>query len=421
MRVLFLTHRVPFPPNKGDKIRSFNILNHLLKHHEVFVACLVDDEADLRHVPELQRRVQRLMFARIYPQTKKLLALRSLFRRASISVNYFYTPDLQEQVDALLDAVDVDAIVCFSSPMAEYLYRSRHAGGKVHRTLRVMDLIDVDSHKWSQYAAQHGPCIAWVYRHEAEYLAQYERRIASSFDHVLVVSEQEKRLFPGEKEARNVEAMSNGVDLDYFKPMSSVGPSDRPTLVFTGVMDYWPNVEGVKWFVSAVLPRIREAVPDVALLIVGSRPTSEIERLGKVDGIVVTGFVDDVRTYVGRATVVVVPLRIARGIQNKVLEAMAMGKAVVCTSQSQEGIRAQPGEDLVVADDAEGFAQATIELLCDPLRAAQIGTSARQCVERSYTWHENLRVLDRLLSVSGRSTGSAEPRLSGASNPTVSG
>jgi sugar transferase (PEP-CTERM/EpsH1 system associated) len=399
MRLLFLTHRMPFPPNKGDKIRSFNILKHLTKSHDVYLACLVDDESDLKFVPEVERCVCRFVYERIKPRMKKLIALRGLFQSRPITVGYFYSSALQRQIDSIVDEVDMDAFVCFSSPMAEYLYRSRHADGKIRRALRVMDLIDVDSAKWRQYAAQGPFWTSLVYRHEARYLADYEQRIAENFDRVLVVSEQEKRVFPGGGDTPNLEAMSNGVDLEYFRPYQTVThPATRPTLVFTGAMDYLANIDGIKWFVQSVLPRVKAAVPDVELLIVGGKPAREIERLGRLPGVVVTGYVEDVREYLARATVCIVPLRVARGIQNKVLEAMAMGKAVVCTPQAYEGIRAAPDKDLVVASGDAAFAAAIVDLLGDAARARQLGIAARQCVEKWYAWEENLGTLDHVLA-----------------------
>ncbi len=197
--------------------------------------------------------------------------------------------------------------------------------------------------------------------------------------------------------------MSNGVDLQYFSPRPvSSGSARQPSLVFTGMMDYWPNIEGVEWFVERIFPRIRSAVPDVRLFIVGNRPTAQVLRLGTTPGVTVTGFVEDVREYIANASVCVVPLRIARGIQNKLLEAMAMGKAVVSTGEAFEGLRAEKGRDLQVAADEESFAGETIGLLRDAERARRLGACARQCVERHYSWESNLRVLDEALQAGGR-------------------
>jgi polysaccharide biosynthesis protein PslH len=397
MKVLFLAHRIPFPPNKGDKIRSFNVLRYLAARHEVHVGCLVDDDADLRYVPKLRELARDVSFGRIHPRMGRIAALPGMLRSRALSVSYFHSGNLQQWVDEVLSTQGIEAIFCSSSPMAEYLFQSG-SPEKVAAAVRVMDLIDVDSEKWRQYAATRPAWAAWIYRYEARCLALYESRIVRSFDRVLVVSEAEKGQIPRELQLPSVRSMPNGVDLEYFSP-SHAGrfPAVEPLLVFTGVMDYWPNVDGVQWFVEKIFPRIRERVPDVRLLIVGSRPTAQVRKLATIPGVTVTGFVEDVRDYVGAAEVCVVPLRIARGIQNKLLEAMAMGKAVVSTPEAFEGLRAEAGRDVLVAADEAAFAEATLQLLGDKQRAAAIGRNARVCVERHYAWESNLGVLDDLI------------------------
>jgi len=401
MRILVLSHRMPYPPNKGEKIRSYNIVRYLAARHEVYVGSLIDDAADLKQIEAFRPQVKGFLFGRIDGRSRAVSALRSLPRSRPITVTHFHSDDLQRQVDELLESQRFDAIFCFSSPMAEYVFRSR-AQARIAGAVKVMDLIDVDSYKWQQYAAVSRPWTAWIYRYEAHHLAAYERRIAASFDRLLVVSEQESGYFPGKLPPGRLGAMSNGVDLTFFSPLhSGRATATGPALVFTGVMDYWPNVEGVKWFVERIWPRIQASVRDAQLYIVGSRPAPDVRRLGSVAGVTVTGFVEDVRDYVGVATVCVVPLRIARGIQNKVLEAMAMGKAVISTPQAFEGIHAEAGRDIVVADGEEAFAAAAVELLRNPARAADIGQNARRCVEKFYSWDENLRQLDGILSTTG--------------------
>jgi len=398
MRVLLLTHRLPYPPNKGDKIRSFHILEHLVRKHEVYVACPIDDAEDLQYVAKVQERAARVLFERIDGRGRARAALQALLSFGSISVSHFYSAALARRIDELLDEHTMDAIFCFSSPMAEYLFRSRHANGKLRQARRIMDLIDVDSFKWSQYAQRTAAPRSWIYRYEAARLASYERRIATDFDRLFLVSEQERQYMPTGARTDRLHALSNGVDLQYFAPTPAENAAPvPPTLVFTGVMDYWPNVHGVQWFADEVLPRILTVVPGTRFVIVGSRPTAAVLRLADRHGIEVTGFVEDVRRYVRTASVCVVPLKIARGLQNKVLEAMAMGKAVVSTPEAIEGIRAEAGVDVLVAADADAFARAVIGLLEAPARASQIGGSARRCVEREYSWEMNLRALDEAL------------------------
>lgn len=398
MRILFLVHRIPYPPNKGDKIRSYNLLQHLTKQHEVYLGSLIDETADIQYTKLLQNLVKGFVFETINPKLKKLCCLRSIFQKKSISACYFYSNNLQKKIDELFERINFDALICFSSPMAEYYFRSkcRHLGKKP--LVRIMDLIDIDSYKWVQYAEKSSGLMRLIYQHEAYYLSQYEHRIAGAFEHLLVVSEQEKAIFLRGLAADNIAAVSNGVDLEFFNPKyPRKRQTQRPTLVFTGVMDYWPNVEGVRWFAEQVFPRIRAVIPNTQFYIVGSRPTIEIQRLESTEGIVVTGFVEAVRDYLAIADVCIVPLRIARGIQNKILEAMAMGKPVVTTLQAFEGIKAVPNEDLITADSEESFAAAVIDLLQNPTQAQQIGQRARLCVETYYSWEGNLRILDKLL------------------------
>jgi sugar transferase (PEP-CTERM/EpsH1 system associated) len=397
MRILLLTHRIPFPPDKGDKIRSSNLLSYLSRRHDVYVASLVDDEQDLVHVPQVRARVHGFVYQAIGRKLRTLLALRGLLQRKPVTVTYFYSARLQRRIDALIDTVPFDCYFCFSSPMAEYLFRSRHAAQRVAGALRIMDLIDVDSSKWRQYAQRAPFWKAWVYRLEATNLSAYEQLIARTFDRLLVVSEQERRLFPDSAYASRLLTVSNGVDLEFFAPGHvPVKQIEGTLLVFTGVMDYWPNIQGVTWFVERILARIQQSVPDAQLYIVGSRPTPDVCRLARFKGVTVTGYVNDIRHYLAAASVCVVPLRIARGIQNKVLEAMAMGKAVVTTAQAFEGLQAIAGEEIIVASGEEEFAAAVVCLLRNSDRARQIGARARMCVERNYAWEDNLAILSNV-------------------------
>lgn len=397
MRILLLTHRLPYPPNKGDKIRSFNLLAYLAKRHQVFLACPVDDPADLAYLPELEKRCAGVFAVRIDGRSRARAGVQALLTGTAITVRHFHAAQLQRRIDEFLDAHEIDAVFCFSSPMAEYVFRSRHAAGRLRRARRLIDLVDVDSYKWRQYRERSPVPQRWVYGYEARRLGAYERRIAAEFDHLFLVSAQEREYMPAGARVEHLHALSNGVDLDYFAPRETAR-GEPPALVFTGAMDYWPNVQGVQWFADEVLPAVRARVPEVRFVIVGSKPVDSVRRLAERPGIEVTGSVPDVRDHVAGAALCVVPLKIARGLQNKVLEAMAMGKAVVCTPDSLEGIRATRGNDLVVADDAPAFADAVVGLLQSPERAAAIGRSARRCMERGYSWEANLRPLDALLA-----------------------
>ena len=408
MRILHLAHRLPYPPNKGDKIRTFHVLSHLSGNHEVCLATLVDDSADLEWLPELRSRVGRLLYARIDGIPRRLLSLRQWPLGGSITVSHFHRRSLQHAVDRLIDERVPDLVLCSSSPMAEYLFQSRHWHGRLGGIPKIMDLIDVDSLKWRQYAERVAAPRKWVFDHEARHLAGYEKRIYREFDRMLLVSAREVSHFPGGDPAGKLVAIPNGVDLDFFRAGAGTVPrGDESTLVFVGMMDYWPNIEGVKWFIEEVLPLIRASVPRARLVVVGGRPTAEVSGWGDREGIEVTGYVEDVRTYMAAADVCVVPLRIARGIQNKVLEAMAMGLPIVTTPDAFEGIEAEPDRHALVAADAKPFADAVTRLLQQPQEAAALGTAARQQVETRYDWRQSLATLDGLINgLVGRSRSS---------------
>jgi sugar transferase (PEP-CTERM/EpsH1 system associated) len=399
--LLMIAHRLPYPPNKGDKIRAFHVMTHLAAQHDVRLACLIDDADDLRHVEALSAKVADLAFERIDGRMRRLLSTRSLVMGRSVTVTHFHRASLQRRIDEWIDQQPVDGVMCSSSASAEYLFRSRHWGGALRQATKVMDLIDVDSTKWSQYAETAAPPMSWVYRHEAETLGRYEQRIVRAFDRTFLVSPAEARLLGDSSDEGKVGAFANGVDLSFFTPTHAPrgnAAGQGPLIVFTGVMDYRPNIEGVEWFAREVFPGIRTRMPDARFAIVGSRPVQAVQALAEQPGVIVTGFVEDVRDWLARASVCVAPLLIARGIQNKVLEAMAMGRAVVATPQAFEGVEAQAGRDVLVAGSPAEFAQTVLALLADKPRAEAIGRNARECMEQRYRWASNLAVLDEVFA-----------------------
>jgi len=409
-RVLFLSHRIPYPPNKGDKIRSWHFLRHFADAHDVSLASFVDDPDDMRHAGVLEE-----VCAECYlePIARSALQLRNLVGVASgqpITVSHYRSARMRDKVAALL-ARKPDVVFAFSGAMAQYLPEA--ASGR----LRIVDFADVDSDKWAQYARQCSPAVAWIYRREARTLLRQERAAAGHADATLFVSEVEADLFRGmaPESAAKVHAIRNGVDAEFFSAdrtlPSPFDPAARP-LVFTGMMDYWANVDGAKWFAEHVFPRIRRAVPAAEFWVVGASPTPAVQGLSGRPGVRVTGRVPDVRPYLRHAAVVVAPLRIARGVQNKILEAMAMGRAVVTTHSAAEGVDgAAVDRELVAATEEQAFADAVVQLLQRPEEAETMGAHARARVLRDYDWTANLAQLDALIGL-GRRAG--VPRETGA-------
>ena len=392
--ILFIAHRIPFPPNRGDKIRSWNVLKHLGTLSRVHLACFADDAADAAHLADLRAAMGGSLgeaHVEVRRKSKFQAAAEALRDGKPISLTAFDSPNLRRFVARMLENGGIDTIYTFSGQMAQFVPTGA-------RQRRVMDLVDVDSAKFGAYGGK-GP-MRWIHRREAARLADFEREAAARSDAVLLVSPDEAELFRERSGATNVHAVSNGIDLTFYSPRGDyepLPPSEHPLLVFTGQMDYRPNVEAVCDFADKVLPIVLEKRPDVRFAIVGRKPAPAVRRLADRRNIVVTGDVPDVRSWLAAADIAVAPLGIARGIQNKVLEAMAMGRAVVASAAAFHGINAVPGRDLIVTDRPENQAWHILDLLAHPEEAAEVGAAARRRMETRYRWDAQLAPLAALL------------------------
>ncbi len=389
MRILFLAQRVPYPPDRGDKITTYHEIRHLGRTHEVVVGCLADGPDDLQHVDALRpfaASVDAVPLSRAWAHRRALAALLS---GLPLTVAYFNEPQLHARVRARLQQQRFDAILVYSSGMAQFVEQA-------DRIPRIMQFADLDSQKWQQFARWSRPPTRWLYRLEARRLLRYERRLAARFAHSVVCTAAERqdfeRLIPG----RPVTCVGNGIDLEYFAPRH-IGKQPH-SIIFTGIMDYLPNADGAVWFCRDILPLIRARLRTATVTICGARPAPAVEVLHQIPGVTVTGRVPDVRPFLAAASVAVVPLRMARGIQNKLLEAMAMGLPVVATSCAFNGIEAEPEVHALVADEPEAFAAAVVRVLSNDVLRAQLSQSARARVERNYRWETQLARLDALLT-----------------------
>ncbi len=391
-RLLFLCHRIPYPPDKGDKIRAWHMLEHLAGSYDVELGCLVDDPADLDHIPTLRRTCS--VVEAYLTGTRRAAAARALLRwrpGLPLSLGWFHEPRLYAWAQAGLAARRYDAVFVYSSAMAPY------AAGPLGPRC-VLDMVDVDSEKWRAYAADARAPMRQVWAREARTLLAYERRMAARFDRTLFVSNEEASRFKvlaPECKGR-VDHVDNGVELARFDPeLPSANPyaGGPPAIVFTGTMDYRPNIDAVTWFAREVMPRLAAHGP--RFHIVGANPTAAVLALAALPDIVVSGSVPDTRPYIAYAAVAVAPLRIARGIQNKVLEAMAMARPVVASPEAFEGVRARPGRDLLVAEGAADMAGCIQKILSG--QHAGLGQAAREAVIAGHDWRSTLRRLDAVM------------------------
>jgi sugar transferase (PEP-CTERM/EpsH1 system associated) len=409
MKIAVVAHRTAWPPFKGSQVRSFNIVKALaVRGHEVHFFAFTDDDRP-RIAREFLRYATTVTLAPLAEWRAKLRAALALLRREPLSVGYFRSAFLHRRVRRFFEEVAVDAVIAHSSTMAQYVPSAmrRHA---------LMDMTDVDSEKFRHYAE--GARFPWSHVYGIEYtrLRRYELEALREFACVTLVTERERALLAsdaGADDANRIFVINNGVDLDYFRPrIAPASPNDawaalpyaerlhfRPRarrIAFTGAMDYQPNVEGAIYFASEVLPVIRREEPEAEFLIVGSRPTSDVRALAALPGVRVTGFVQDVRPYLHGSDVCVVPLRYARGVQNKMLEAMACGCAIVTTPAAVAGVDAVDGDAVVIARSTEAFASATLEFIRNPARGAAFGARARKHVERAFSWGP---LMDRLIGL----------------------
>lgn len=395
--LLLLVHRIPYPPNKGDKIRSFHLLKHLASQYRVHLGTFVDDVDDWHHVDAVKALCASTCFVKLNPTRARILSLRGFLSGNPLTLTYYRSSELRRWVRNTMAAHSIQRVVAFSSAMAQFA--DQFSGVR-----RVMDFVDVDSDKWAQYAVSKRWPMSWVYRRESETLLSYERSVAERWDASVLVSNDEadlfRRLVP--RAAARVSGISNGVDSEYFSPQHDYlnpYPAATPVLVFTGAMDYWANVDAVVWFAQNVFPQVRAHIKEARFYIVGSRPATEVQALGQLDGVTVTGSVPDVRPYVHHAVAAVAPLRIARGIQNKVLEALSMARPVIATTAAAEGLKSRPKDAMWVADDAQDYAQQCIAILRGEI-APQAGASGRQCVIEHYSWASHLARFSELLEPS---------------------
>ena len=336
--ILYLVHRLPYPPNKGDKVRSYHLLRHLLKQHRVFLGTFVDHPDDEQHVATLAGLCPDLHVERLNPTLAKIGSLGGLLRGEALSLAFYRSAGMQRWVSEVAHQHPLQASVVFSSPMAQY------AQALLPEVPMLVDFVDVDSAKWTQYADQHAWPMSWVYAREGRALLAYERAVTLQSQQSFFVTPNEVSLFlQSAPECRGkVASVSNGVDADFFRPDAGLPnpfAAGQRAIVFTGAMDYWPNVDAAVWFATEALPVLRQRHPDLTFYIVGRDPASKVQALAGPH-VVVTGTVSDVRPYLQHASAVVAPLRVARGIQNKILEAMAMEQPVVTVTSCADAIGA---------------------------------------------------------------------------------
>jgi len=405
--LLYLVHRLPYPPTKGDKVRSHHLLLHLAKRYRVFLGTFVDDPADLPYVEEARSLCAEAHVESIDRVSRRWRGLGALLSGESVALPYFRSAALADWVREVVERERIERAIAFSSPMAQYLVDRPDIRS-------IVDFVDLDSAKWADYAARRPWPMSALYALEARRLSAFERRVAGRVHASVFVTAEEAALLRAAVPhcADRIVAIENGVNGDYYSPAGEFASPFEPgehAIVFTGAMDYWPNIDAVTWFAREVLPRVRQRDASARFYIVGMNPDRSVRAL-QDGGVRVTGRVPDVRPYLRHAQAVVAPLRVARGIQNKVLEAMAMARPTVVTSGVARALSARPGIEFEVADETADFADRVVALM-DHAAGEAMGRRARARVETDYIWSANLAGFDALLrpAVAARHEAAADP------------
>jgi sugar transferase (PEP-CTERM/EpsH1 system associated) len=398
-KILYLAQRIPFPPDKGDKITTFNILKYLATRADVYLAAFADDSADMVHVEKLREFCKDVLIVSLEPKAAKVRALPKLLNGEALTLGYFHDSRIADWVDKTVAREGITKALIYSSAMAQYVQ-----GPKYQHMTRLGHFADIDSDKWAQYAKMSSGIKRWVYAREARTLESFEISIAREFNVVSFVAPFEAEHFKGlaPDTSSRIKVIQNGTDVEYFcssHDLENPYASNVYPIVFTGAMDYLPNSDAVNWFAKDIFPIIRQQIPNAMFYIVGSKPGDEVKVLEKLENVKVTGRVPDVRPYLKFGSVAVAPMRAARGVQNKALEAMAMGLEVVCTAEVKRGLSDESAQ-LVHAEATEtAFAFRIVEILKarKPMATAQ---SNRAAIVNEYSWEANLQPIVDLLKLS---------------------
>ncbi|MCH9058592.1 MAG: TIGR03087 family PEP-CTERM/XrtA system glycosyltransferase [Planctomycetes bacterium] len=423
MNILHLAHRIPYPPNKGDKLRAFRQIQHLARSHRVTAAFFVDDPEDERHVAGLRAHCYRVVVIRIHKRRRMIHGMIRWLGGGTITEGFYDVAAMRRALAQLTREIEFDAILAFSSSMAAFAL-------DVPARRHVLDLCDLDSAKWSDYARDARPPMRWIYRAEGTRLARRERHWAGAFDATVLITRAEVEALRCEDAERQIHVITNGVTLpephasacaisppEPHASACAISPSQEhlaPTVGFVGQMNYLPNVDAVCFFARQCWPGIKRVMPDARFRIIGRCPTRVVRRLESIAGIEVAGAVDDIHAELRRIDVSVAPLRIARGLQNKVLEAMVAAKPVVLTPAAATGIDARDGTEFVIAADAKSFTDRVLGLLADKTLRQRIGLAGRRFAQTHHDWTREMARLEAIL------TEDAEPTTTPRSAATLS-
>jgi sugar transferase (PEP-CTERM/EpsH1 system associated) len=406
MRILFLAHRLPYPPNKGDKIRSCWELRALAEHHKVDLACFYEQAEDEQYIDQVAHYCDHCYVEKLATGESRLRAAVAVLRGSPFSIAYFHSAKMEKAIRKALRSRKYDLIFVFSSSMAHYV-------DGVPGVPKVLDMVDVDSDKWAQYARRAHPPLSWLWSYEANRLGRYEAKLLHGYSATLVCTDAEAELLRGRCASPKINVVGNALDTKYFDPAATDLPEQigrlQPYVVFSGAMDYLPNVDAVTYFCREILPLVRQKVPNITFVAAGMNPSRTVRQLAAEKGVHVTGTVPDIRPYLQGAAASVIPMRLARGIQNKVLESLAMGLPVITTSRVTASLPGSLSPFLFTEDSAAAFAERVAEVVASGFKPAR--EQLRQVLASEYGAPRVRQMLEDVL-VQAVSSGAATRPLS---------
>ena len=388
MKILYVCHRFPFPPKRGGKIRPFNMIKHLARENEVTVASLVRSSVEAKEGEGLSAHCAHYEMGRVRDPVQMLRMLARLPTPTPSSMGYFYSPTLAKRVRELLARNRFDLIFVHCSSAAQYV---EHVEG----IPKILDFGDMDSQKWLEYVRYKPFPLSLGYRLEGAKLERAEKQLARRFDLCTATTRAEWQTLEDYGTGAPTDWFPNGVDSEYFAPTDE--SYDPDTIAFVGRMDYYPNQECMFDFCARALPLIQAMRPGLKLLIIGADPSAAVQRLGTIPGVTVTGSVPDVRPYLRRAAVMVAPLNIARGTQNKILEAMAMGVPVVASRVAVGGVDATAPEHLLAASTVDEYRNAILRIVENPAERQRLSIAGRERMLSHHAWERSMQRLDGII------------------------
>lgn len=390
MKILYVCHRFPFPPKRGGKIRPFNMIRHLhASGHEVTVCSLTRSPDELEEAQGIAPYCSAFFSGGVSEPVQYARMIARLPTPAPSSMGYFRSGALHTRIGRLLSGQRWDLIFVHCSSVAQYVER-------VTGVPKILDFGDMDSQKWLEYAHYKPWPLSWGYRFEGTKMLAAEKRLARRFDLCTATTRAEWQTLDDYGTGAASDWFPNGVDADFFSPTD--GRYDAETISFIGRMDYYPNQECMTRFCREVWPLLKSSRPAMKLSIVGADPSPAIRDLGRLPGVTVTGSVPDVRPHIRASALMVAPLAIARGTQNKILEAMAMGVPVVTSSAAAGGVDAEPERHFLVADTAADIAAAVLRVVDNADERARLAAAGRERMLSNHAWPRSMARLDQIIA-----------------------